>query len=174
MLINYHIGRLVLSSLCVGVFAAADIWWCPFCRLKHFHSSTIAMMHGPINIRLTLDPQLPFLSQCQRPSFTPIQNNWQNYSLPLTFTTKIIFTFWIKSRHQNFSTQTGKIKVRETFRTQPLQPPSLSLSLPPPFKNASRNPNVGDRTTWNYFYCGSLKQFARRNELHETFITRHS
>ena len=25
-------------------------------------------------------PQLPFLPQCQRPSFTPIQNNWQNYS----------------------------------------------------------------------------------------------
>ena len=111
---NYHIGRLVLSSLCVGVFAAADIWWCSFCRLKHycsvhvvcggwgvnpntqrtenkttdvvihqhsrrllkmdilmsetcwvhnkwnkiasdiklvFHSSTITMMHGPINIR---------------------------------------------------------------------------------------------------------------------------
>jgi hypothetical protein len=31
---NYHIGRLVLSLLCVGVFAAADIWWCSFCRLK--------------------------------------------------------------------------------------------------------------------------------------------
>ena len=31
---NYHIGRLVLSSLCVGVFAAADIWLCSFCRLK--------------------------------------------------------------------------------------------------------------------------------------------
>ena len=26
-------------------------------------------------------PQLPFLPQCQRPSFTPIQNNRQNYSL---------------------------------------------------------------------------------------------
>ena len=25
-------------------------------------------------------PQLPFLPQCQRPSFTPIQNNRQNYS----------------------------------------------------------------------------------------------
>ena len=25
---NYHIGRLFLSSLCVGVFAAAGIWWC--------------------------------------------------------------------------------------------------------------------------------------------------
>ena len=116
---NYHIGRLVLSSFCVGVLAAAGIWWCSFCRMKHncasacktnttkyqpqqkpqhktnweqddrcgnsstqsqaledgytvlmsetcwahnkwhkiacdiklvFHSSTIAMMHGPINI----------------------------------------------------------------------------------------------------------------------------
>ena len=26
------------------------------------------------------NPQLPFLLQCQRPSFTPIQNNRQNYS----------------------------------------------------------------------------------------------
>ena len=25
-------------------------------------------------------PQLPFLPQCQRPGFTPIQNNRQNYS----------------------------------------------------------------------------------------------
>ena len=31
---NYRIGRLVLSSLCVGAFAAADIWWCSFCRLQ--------------------------------------------------------------------------------------------------------------------------------------------
>ena len=35
MLMNYHIGRLVLSSVCVAVFAAADIWWCSCCRLKH-------------------------------------------------------------------------------------------------------------------------------------------
>ena len=80
---NYHVRRLVLRSLCVGVFAAADIWWCSFCRLKQvllkmnilmsetcwahnkwnkiasdiklvFHSSTIAMMHGPINIRFSV------------------------------------------------------------------------------------------------------------------------
>ena len=31
----YHIGRFVLSSLCVGAFSAVDIWWCWFCRLKH-------------------------------------------------------------------------------------------------------------------------------------------
>jgi len=35
VLMNYHIGRLILSSLCVGVFAAADIWWCSFCRLEY-------------------------------------------------------------------------------------------------------------------------------------------
>ena len=34
MLMNYHIGRLVLSSLCVGAFVAAGIWWCSCCRLK--------------------------------------------------------------------------------------------------------------------------------------------
>ena len=32
---DYHIGRLVLSSLCVGAFVAVGIWWCSFCRLKH-------------------------------------------------------------------------------------------------------------------------------------------
>jgi hypothetical protein len=31
---NYHIGRLVLSSLCVGAFGAVGIWWCSFCRLQ--------------------------------------------------------------------------------------------------------------------------------------------
>ena len=36
MLVNYHIGRLVLSSLCVGAFGAAGFEWCSFCRLpKH-------------------------------------------------------------------------------------------------------------------------------------------
>ena len=34
MLMNYHIGRLVLSSLCVGDFGAAGFRWCSFCRLK--------------------------------------------------------------------------------------------------------------------------------------------
>ena len=34
MLLNYHIGRLVLRSFCVGVFVAAGFWWCSFCRLK--------------------------------------------------------------------------------------------------------------------------------------------
>ena len=34
MLLNYHIGRLVLSSLCVGAFFAAGISWCSFCRLQ--------------------------------------------------------------------------------------------------------------------------------------------
>ena len=32
---NYHISRLVLSSLCAGAFVVADIWWCSYCRLKH-------------------------------------------------------------------------------------------------------------------------------------------
>ena len=34
MLMNYHIGRLVLSSLCVGAFGAAGFRWCSFCRLQ--------------------------------------------------------------------------------------------------------------------------------------------
>jgi hypothetical protein len=52
VLMNYHIGRLVLSSLCVGAFGAAGFGWCSFCRLQAakrtpasdiklaFHSST--------------------------------------------------------------------------------------------------------------------------------------
>ena len=42
MLMDYHIGRLVLSSLCVGAFVAADIWWCSFCRLKLNGLNTVA------------------------------------------------------------------------------------------------------------------------------------
>ena len=30
VLMNYHIGRLVLSSLCVGAFGAGGFWWCSF------------------------------------------------------------------------------------------------------------------------------------------------
>ena len=54
MLMSYHIGRLVLSSLCVRAFVAVGICWCSFygdIKLV-FHSSTIAMMHGPTNIKL--------------------------------------------------------------------------------------------------------------------------
>ena len=46
MLMNYHICRLVLSSLCVGAFGAAGIWWCSFCRLK-----LQAPEDGYINVR---------------------------------------------------------------------------------------------------------------------------
>ena len=34
MLMNYHVGRLVLSSWCVGAFVAVGIWWFSFCRLQ--------------------------------------------------------------------------------------------------------------------------------------------
>ena len=30
VVMNYHIGRLVLSSLCVGAFGAAGFRWCSF------------------------------------------------------------------------------------------------------------------------------------------------
>ena len=33
VLLNYHIGRLVLSSLCVRDLVRLE--WCSFCRLKH-------------------------------------------------------------------------------------------------------------------------------------------
>ena len=34
MLMNYHIDRLVLSSLCVGAFGVAGFRWRSFCRLN--------------------------------------------------------------------------------------------------------------------------------------------
>ena len=40
VLMNYHVGRLVLSSLCVGDFAAADIWWCSFCTTQRTENKT--------------------------------------------------------------------------------------------------------------------------------------
>jgi len=40
LLKNYHIGRIVLSLLCVGVFAATDIWWCSFCSASTCKTNT--------------------------------------------------------------------------------------------------------------------------------------
>ena len=46
MLMNYHIGRLVLSSLCVGAFVAVGIWWCSFCRLKLQTTDVVIHQHS--------------------------------------------------------------------------------------------------------------------------------
>ena len=57
MLLNYHIGSFVLGSLCVGDLSGG-LEWCLCCRLHIklvFYSSTITMMHGPINIRYTFE-----------------------------------------------------------------------------------------------------------------------
>ena len=54
MLLNYHIGRLVLSSLCVGDLVRMVLSGARFADIKLvIHSSNITMLHGPINIRLT-------------------------------------------------------------------------------------------------------------------------
>ena len=57
---------------------------------KSFISSLCNHLHSPVTStprskyspqhHVLKHPQLPFLPQCQRPSFTPIQNNRQNYS----------------------------------------------------------------------------------------------
>ena len=57
---------------------------------RSFSSSLCSFLHSPFtssplgpNILLNThlkQPQLPFFPQCQRPSFTPIQNKRQNYS----------------------------------------------------------------------------------------------
>ena len=66
-----------------------NIWW----GIQNMKPSLCNLLHSPVTSSL-LTPrpkyspqhhilkhhQLPFLSQCQRSSFTPIQNNRQNYS----------------------------------------------------------------------------------------------
>ena len=47
----------------------------PFPRFLVLRGSKYSPQHHVLK-----HPQLPFLPQCQRPSFTPIQNNRQNYS----------------------------------------------------------------------------------------------
>ena len=47
MLLNYHISRLVLSSLCVGDF----VWLVVSGVRIASGSTTITKMHGPINIK---------------------------------------------------------------------------------------------------------------------------
>ena len=55
MLMNYHIGRLVLSSLCVGAFGAVGFMWCSFCRLKPAKRTQSTQSQAPedgyINVR---------------------------------------------------------------------------------------------------------------------------
>jgi len=58
MLLNYHIGCIVLGLLCAGVrvrFGLGGIRAAGFSRQPGYHpilySSTITMMHAPINIR---------------------------------------------------------------------------------------------------------------------------
>ena len=46
---------------------------------NHFYLVTPRSNNSPQH-HVLKHPQLPFLPQCQRPSFTPIQNNKQNYS----------------------------------------------------------------------------------------------
>ena len=145
---NYHIGRLVLSSLHVGAFVAAGIWWCktnttkyqPQQKLQHkrtenkttdvvihqhsrkllkmdilmsetcwapkwnkiasdiklvFHSSTIAMTHGPINIRwdfvivcLCLGPHLCYLNP--KAIMDTILNQFSSHNLFFWYTYQIL------------------------------------------------------------------------------------
>jgi len=35
MLLNYHTGRFVLVSLCVGYLVRLVFEWCPCCSMKH-------------------------------------------------------------------------------------------------------------------------------------------
>jgi len=59
VLFNYHFGRFVLGSLCVGDLVRLGLSGVRVAgfSLQHghiklvFYSSTITMMHGPINIR---------------------------------------------------------------------------------------------------------------------------
>jgi hypothetical protein len=66
-------------------------------QYKSFISSLCSLLQSPVTSSLLgpkyspqqlilKHPQRPFLSQCQRPSFTPIQNNGQDYSYDATHT----------------------------------------------------------------------------------------
>ena len=63
MLMNYHIGRLVLSSLCVGAYGVAGFRWCSFCRLKHScaceNKTTDVVIHQHSRKLLMMDILMP-------------------------------------------------------------------------------------------------------------------
>ena len=52
---SYHFGRLVLSSLCVGALVQLVLGGVRFAGLPAKRTPPNAMMHGPINIRLTAE-----------------------------------------------------------------------------------------------------------------------
>ena len=69
MLMNYHIGRLVLSSLCVRAFVAAGILWCSFCRLLFFTSYVPNMFRTliyPSSGACECVDELPHRSSCSQ------------------------------------------------------------------------------------------------------------
>jgi hypothetical protein len=64
---------------------------------RSLSSPLCTVIHSPLRPKnspqhpILKRPQLTFVSHCKRPSFTPIQNNRQNYSSVYI----LIFVFWI-------------------------------------------------------------------------------
>ena len=59
---NYHIRRFVLSSLCVGAFVAAGIWWCSFYYVLNMFRTLIYPSSGACDCV----GELPHPSSCSQ------------------------------------------------------------------------------------------------------------
>ena len=94
---------------------------------KSFSSSLCNLLHSPRYLvpprpkyspqhHVPKHPQLPFLPQCQWPSFIPIQNSWQNYSsMALSFVTLALVREWAVSfmTHLLYSWEVHSITIRQ-------------------------------------------------------------
>ena len=95
-------------------------------QYKSFSSSLCSLLrylvppgskHSPQH-HVLKHPQLPSLPQCQRPSFTPVQNNRQNYTSIYTYTW--IQTFFQFNSYYKYSFKGQNLCKTSFFFTQNL------------------------------------------------------
>ena len=98
-------------------------------------------------------PQLPFLPQCQRPSFTPIQNNRQNYTalyvnFPLfwsDFKESLIFSTDFSKKYSNIKFHANPSSGRRTVACRRTDGRTDMTKLIVAFRNFAKVPKNSSR-----------------------------
>ena len=84
---NYHICRLVVSSLCVGAFGAAGFRWCSICRLQPAKRTPPLSIHQDFQTDPVTHPALNKWVTGPKPRTDSVQslrlrNSWSQLPFP--------------------------------------------------------------------------------------------
>jgi hypothetical protein len=72
---------LLLDLITLTIFGEEQgLWSSALCSFLHDPSSSLLGPNILLNTLFSKNPQSVFLTQSERPSFAPIEHNWQNYS----------------------------------------------------------------------------------------------